>query len=196
MEINVSRKFKRLVPGINNFPEELKATVGKLSLVNVGRTMQRDRSIGRIYHKDGVYDFATLTPVDNGYCLAEILDINGNRQKVKFSYDESGILVPDDEVTFNINHPGSLRKPHPEVSIIRVLEAMVGENVLINDDIPIGNNIYTIRKIQSCNGVGYNASYPNSHEETIDAKYEYKSLAGILVPNAKFPSVLMPPRIH
>lgn len=191
MEITVSRKFRKLVPQKDNFSEELKATVGKLSLVCIGRTIERDGSRGKFYHKDGVYDFATLSPADNGYCLAEILDSHGNRKSVKFSYDESGILVPDDEVTFNINHPGSLRRPHPAISTRKVLEGMVNENVLINDNIPLDNNLYTMRKIQSCNGVGYNASFFNSQGQTIDAKYDYITLAGVLVPEKKFPAELL-----
>ena len=196
MEINVSRRFKKLVAGIDNFPEELKAIDGKLSLICIARTLARDGSRGKFCHEDGVYDFATLTPANNGYCFAEILDANGNRKKVKFSYSESGILVPEDKLSFYIDHPGSLRKPHPSVSTIKVLEAMVDQNVLINDDKPKDNNIYTIRKIQSCNGVGYNASFFNSQNQTVDAKYDYETLAGILVPKDKFPAKLMPPRTY
>jgi hypothetical protein len=190
VQINLSRRFVKLTPGIDNFPKEIGIKLGELSLVCIGRTLDGN---DRLYHEDGVYDFAKLIPSDNGYCLAEILHTDGKTEQVKFSYSEAGILLPMDPTNFSITHPGSLRRPHPNISTRKVLESMVHQDVLINDDKPEANNTYTMRKIQSCNGVGYNASFVNSQGQAIDAKYDYKTLAGVLVPSAKFPSGLTVP---
>jgi len=188
MEIEVSRRFRKLMPEIDNFSAQLGERVGKLSLVHIARTLQGN---GRLYHDDGVYDFANLIPTGNGDCLAQILHPNGKTEEVKFSYDESGILVPDDTINRKILHLGSLRKPHPQklsryIDIKGILERRVGESALINDNRPPGNSIYSMRILGDVNGVGYNASFMADDGSCKVDKYGYDSLATVLVTDEKF----------
>lgn len=195
MEINLSRRFRKLINGIDDFPGELEIRTGKLSLVCIAGTINPDGSKGKIYHEDGIYELAQLSPAENGYCNALVLKEDGKTERVKFTYIESGILVPSDELSFQLPHPGIFRKPHNSVSTKKALEPMTGEAVLVNDNKPPKNNIYSTRIIDFCNGEGYNAQIKNPQGEIETVKFGYDSVAGVLVPEKKFPSYLRALRI-
>jgi hypothetical protein len=178
IEIELSRRFVKLVQGIDNFPEAIRKKPGELSFVYIGKTLSGKRDF---YHEDGVFEPAYLNPCDNSDCIAKVLHSNGTTEDVMFSYNESGILVPADSLTRRILHPGTLRKPHPSKTFIGILERRAGEPVLINDNMPPRNNIYSLRILGNANGVGYNAHIRDDDGIERDVKFGYETLAGVLV---------------
>jgi len=186
VEIELARRFRKLIPEIDNFSVQLGERVGYLSLVCIAQTLEPNGTPGRLYHGDGVFEFAYLNPGSNGDCLARILHTDGKTEDVRFSYYESGILVPDDQLSRKIIHPGLLRKPHPVKSIKEILERRTNEPAFINDDVPKGNSIYSLRILGDINGIGYNANVRNDNGINQDIKFGYDSLAGVLVSDEKF----------
>lgn len=185
MQIDLSRRFRKLRLPVDNFSRELGAKSGKLCLVSIAKG---DSLSGRFFHEDGDYDFAALTPQNGGHCLAQVLSPDGSTKEVKFSYSESWILVPEDDFSFQIEHPGLYRKIHNFISVRKILEVMTGDYALINDNHPRDNSVYSSRVIESCDVDGYTASIIDSDGETKSVGFLYSEVAGIMAPKGKIPA--------
>lgn len=187
MDIQIPRRFKRLIPEVDDIRNELIANKERLCLVSIAEKIS-----GKPYHDDGVYDFARVYPSSDGLSAqAQILKKAGETETIDFFYDEAGgLLVPEDDIVIPMEHPGSFRRIPSLVPTKRVLERMVGQVVLVNDYEPKDNRTYSTRVIESCGGNSYRARIMDG-DKTVELKvieFNYDHVAGILIPDAILPA--------
>jgi hypothetical protein len=173
----------------------IRENIGKTSLLSIANEVETGRNngkdFGKVYHKDGIYEFARINGIDEkGLYQADITSEDGKITPVKFIIGGlSGILVADfiDESKFLFpKHPGRMRRikttGEHSYSAVDVLKSQEGNVVILNPINETDNiGVYTPALIIGVGAFGYQTeSYINGR---ITRKVnDFSLFGGVFVP--------------